>query len=475
MRASPADRLPRAAWWTLGALVFALLLLVAGRIPLFHTPDALVHVARADMLAHGQVLLAPAPPGEPVQMGGSGGPVDQSLYTLAFRVFEHLQTGKVDLARFRAIDVEAAALGWSGTTRYFPAAGTGYYFPALYLPHAAALWTARHLGLSMAGSYTLLVATTLAVCLALLVAAWRLRPPSLLVVAIVATPMAVFQILSPTLDGITICLAVYAMHVYLGVLNAPPDAGDWKKALLFALGAFLLISLRANLLPLLALPFLLAWRKPSRALWAIAIGLTLATLGWTLFALAATIDTRLVRAHGSTELIAIYLRDPLLFVQLLGRTLGDPQMLTLYVHSFFGMLGWLDAPIARPLLLTLMGLLAALGATTVLQTRQAGANPYRVPATRTLDQAVVLFVAAASSVLVFFALAVMWNDHPAAQVLGVQGRYFFVPAIVAASLWAPPPLRTQPRATAALQVGLLVAYIGVSAYALVSTLNAHYH
>ena len=454
----------------LGVLAFVLLLLTATRIPLFHSPDALVHVARADMLAHGQVLLVPAPPGEPAQFGGSGGAVDQSLYAIAFRVFEHLQTGKADLARFRAIDAEAAALNWSDKTRYFPSAGTGYYFPALYLPHAAALWAARQIGLSMASSYWLMTATTLAVCLALLAAAWRIRPPSLLVLAIVATPMAVFLILSPTLDGMTICLAVYAMQVYLSALNAPPDASDWKRGLLFALSTFLLISLRANLLPLLALPFLLAWRKPSRALWAIAIGLTLATLGWTLFALAITIDTRVERTHSTFELISIYLHDPWLFMRLLGRTLGDTQMLNFYVHSFFGMLGWLDAPITRTQLFTLMALLAALGTATLLAARRL---PQQVLACSPLNAAIILSVAVTSCVLIFLALAVSWNDHPAAQILGVQGRYFFVPAIVAASLF--PPASRPERALSGLAAGLLLAYLSVSAYALVSTLQAHYH
>lgn len=453
-------------------LAFALLLWTAGRIPMFHSPDAHVHVARADMLARGQLMLTPAPPGEPPQMGGAGGQVDRSIHTIAFLSLAHLYTGKPDPARFRALDAEASALGWSGSTRYFPAAGTGYYFPAVYLPHAAALWAARLMGLSMAGSYTLMVAATLAVCLTLLAGAWRLRRPSLLVAGIVATPMAVFQILSPTLDGITICLAVYAMHLYLHVLDAPPDKGDWGKGLVFALCALLLITSRPNLLPLLALPFLLAWRKSSRALWAIAIGLSLATMVWTLFALTATIDTRLVRAHSTGQLIGIYLREPLLFGQLLARTLSDGQMLMRYVESFFGVLGWLDAPIARPLLLTLMGLLAALGGATVLQ-RVHGPAP--TPSTRLPDQAVVLAVAAASCLLVFLALAVTWNDFPTARIMGVQGRYFFIPAIVAACLWSPPPLRSQPRKVAALQVGLLAAYMAVSAYALISTLNAHYH
>ncbi len=488
MRA-PARALPPSAvpgsWpvarspWTRRALwlfAFAVLLLVAGRIPMFHSPDAHVHVARADMLAHGQVMLVPAPPGEPPQMGGSGGQVDQSLHAVAFLSLALLDTGKPDAERFRAVKAEAASMGWSGSTRYFPAAGTGYYFPAVYLPHAAALWAARHLGLSMKASYRLLVATTLAVCLALLAAAWRVRPPGLLVVAIVATPMSLFQILSPTLDGITICLAVYAMHVYLDALDTPPAPDDWRKGLLFALCAFLLITSRTNLLPMLALPFLLAWRKPSRALWVIAIGLALATLAWTLFALTATIDTRLVRAHTSSQLIGIYLRDPAAFLQLLGRTLGDAPILEFYLHSFFGILGWLDAPIARPWLVALAALFAALGATTALQAWHKGwQRPPAAQPTRPVDRAVVLALATASCVLVFLALAVTWNDYPATKILGVQGRYFFVPAIIAASLWRPVALRSQPRAAAVLQAGLLAAFVGTSMLALVGTLNAAYH
>ena len=473
MPASPLY-LVRAARWALGLLVFALLMLTATRIPLFHSPDALVHVTRADMLAHGQALLIPSPPGDPARFGGSGGAVDQGLHAIAWRAFEHLQSGKLDLARFEAIHAEAAATEWSGTTRFFPASGTGYYFPALYLPQAMALWSARHLGLSIATSYWLMTATTLAVSLALLMAAWRVRPPSFLVLAIVITPMAMFQILSPTLDGMTICLAVYAMQVYLSVLDAPPDPGDWWRGLVFALCAFVLISVRTNLLPLLALPFLLAWRKPSPALWAVAIGLTMATLGWTLFALTFTIDTRVARTHGTAEIIGIYLSQPWQFAELLWRTLtlGDLQLPKFYVHSFFGVLGWLDAPIARPLLFTLIGLLVALGAATVLQTRLPSSH---IPARRPLDVATLLSVTIASSVLVFLALAVTWNDYPATQILGVQGRYFFVPAIIAASLAPPATLRPRPFALHTLPAALWLIYLVVSAFALISTLNAHYH
>jgi uncharacterized membrane protein len=275
--------------------------------------------------------------------------------------------------------------------------------------------------------------------------------------------MTVFQLLAPTLDGVTTCLAVLVLSVFAdGVLR---KQGSWprQRSWLLAAGVALLATSRIQLLPLLGLPFFIAWTRRSRRDAFLGSAAVLGSMAWVAYALANTVDLRVQRGDSTGHLLLQYAADPVAFLRVVAASLADSELATLYTHSFIGVLGWLDTwlPLpAYPALWTGLGLCAV---ASVLGTnlRQAG-----------LARTFLALAALACALLVFLALLVTWTPHPAATVAGVQGRYFVVPAIMLAyAIGATAPPRRLPRPTLAL----LAAVAAVSLYALVATLLARYH
>jgi uncharacterized membrane protein len=129
-------------------------------------------------------------------------------------------------------------------------------------------------------------------------------------------------------------------------------------------------------------------------------------------------------------------------------------------------LGSLDAPLPSPFYPVLWAGLALCALTSVVLPRDLG----RDLVVRTL----LLASALASTLLIFLALLITWTPHPAVVVNGVQGRYFVVPALLAAYALSGSahtgsgPRRLLSQTTAAL-------FVGISVTALLATLITRYH
>lgn len=407
-------------------------------IPPMQSPDETAHITRAYLISTGQWQLAePAPeiralaaryPGIPevpgfidrmLQHGGrTGGPIDMALldYMDAYRAWP----GKPFKALPAEQGAQLAALRWRGTPIYYVAPNTTYYFPLVYVPQAAGLWLGRTLDLTVDHSYRLARVLTLLCCTALLWLAFGLLRPNPWVTAVLLLPMTVFQLLSPTIDGLTSSLAVYgiSLFIHLARRETPPGKG---LSLALAASVLLLATTRTHLVVLLAFPLWLAWRH--RSLLNLVLGgfAGIAALAWTLFAMHGANDVLVPRSLDAPQLLRHYAAQPLAFLQVLWATLSDAPTMLFYRNSFIGILGALDTPLpgaAYPWLGA--GLLVCAVASV------------RWPVSRQDAELRILLLALglASCVLIFLALLLAWTPHPAQLVLGVQGRYFIVPALL---------------------------------------------
>lgn len=380
------------------------------------SPDENAHLLRAEMLARGQWRLVPAPVDTPRDLSGLGGWVDKNLvlFSSAYLAVATQQKGVL------ATDVKAhvATLNWAKETVFYPVPGTGYYFPLIYAPQAFALWTGRAAGLTVAHSYQLARTTTLLVACSLLALAWRRLVPNPAVIAIATLPMCLFQILSPTVDGITTALAILAVSQFLSHLenNSASPTTPWG----LYVSVFFLVTSRTHLLPLLLLPIYLAWRERTKSTWISGTVLSLMSLAWILYAMVNTTDIRVVRNQTSSELLLAYMVQPQAFLHLMWRTLQNYDLQRFYFQSFIGILGWLDTPLRKTDYAMLgTGLALAAGASLSWQRWR----------TDLASRAVLLFIAFTSIVMVFLALALTWTPYPAQTIEGVQGRYFTIPAL----------------------------------------------
>jgi uncharacterized membrane protein len=447
-----------------GAFLLALLVAwgLMRLVPAFQSPDENVHLLRADMIAHGQWTLRKD---EPDEVGNQGGYVDRNFMAFTSRMRTISGTERDYTASAGALMDQASAERWAHKDLFVNAVGTGYYAPLIYLPHALGLRTARALDLSMRASYELTRLLVAATALAMIAWAWRVFTPNLLVRALVLMPMAVFQIISPTIDGLSIAAALLLAALFSARCMAPREqANPLQEYALYAC-TLLLVTSRVNLAPLLLLPLWLLVRRFSAAHLLAWIALCMACAGWTLYGIATTADARLVRNHATIEILAIYLQDPLGFARLVLDTLLDSDTGYFYAYSFVGMMGWLDAAVTKDAMKAIWCALALALAMTIWSTRYLR----RDAAARGL----LLIVGLASSAMVFLALAISWNDYPVAIISGIQGRYFIVPALLAATALGPmgqPASPTQRTVAHVLTAALALS----SLYILATTLSERY-
>ncbi len=416
----------------LWALAFMLAMGLSWLIPPMQSPDETSHIARAYLLAQGHWLLQPAPSNVEApsdlevatfvrRLGGqtdAGGLVDASLLRFMATNLKLVLDAKLRLPA--AEQERLAALRWSDARIHFSIPRTGYYFPLVYAPQAAGLALGMALDWSVEHSYRLARFVTLLCCFVLLATACRLAPPNPLALATLLLPMSLFQLFSPTIDGFTTSLGLLAISLFLHKLVAK-GADSWRLSLALAFCVFILVTSRTHLLPLLLLPFFVAWRKSSARDFYLAGLVTAGALAWVLFALYSTTDTLVVRSQSSSQLLAHYAAHPQAFFSIVWATLSNPEVANFYQQSFIGILGWLDTPLP---VLSYTVLWLGLGACALVSVSlPAGRADWGA-------RCLLLLLAIASIGLIFLSQLVTWTAHPASLIEGVQGRYFVMPVVL---------------------------------------------
>lgn len=463
----PLPWLRRAVWVS----VWFALALLASVIPPMQSPDEPAHLGRAATIADGRWLLQ-TPPGH-----DTGQWVDVGLLT--FMMTGNNISARGDARSSAQDQALMARQRWTGEHMFFPIPGMNYYLPLLYAPHATGLLIGRTLDLNIAHSYQLARAMVWGACVLLLAAAWRASPPSPLAVGLLLLPMSTFQLASPTLDGLTSCLALWVLGVFCSRYQQPERLQSGVMKALWLLAVVILASGRTHLFPFLLLPMALAWRQGTVRGWLSAISAAVVSLAWVLFTLVTTRDTRIPREHSSKELLLHYARHPLEYLQIVGATLKDPGHADNYAETFVGRLGWLDAPLpasAHEWLWSGLALCAVLSLPLPRLMRRRHAD-HKEPTTEgsLLGLRFILICVALSSMgLVFLALLVTWTPHPAQFIDGIQGRYFMIPALVLA--YAVSDLRPHGiRWLRWLQWGALIAFALFAGWACVTSLMMRYH
>lgn len=428
-------------------------------IPPFQSPDEDTHLLRAAMLAKGQLLLQRTD--GPTRDSGR---VDAHIAALAAELanMPSETMARVDPPARQRVD-RVDAYRWAGKEQVVKAAGSGYYVPLIYLPHALGLWLSEHLDLTLLQTYELTRALVVGTALAIAAYACFLLRPNVMVLMLLLTPMSLFQWFSPTIDGLCAALFLLLLASWartLGRPEQPPRAPD--EALLYAC-TFMLCTARTNLLPVLLVPLLLLLHRCSARRLLVQLTLLACVLGWVAFAAGSSGDMRLARAHSNVEILLAYLAHPGELFDVIGRTVGDPARLRDWQHSFTGKLGWLNAPISRSRA-HIIGWFLALGLlvnlTTLRTWRQAG---LRLAA---------IAIALASVFLIFLALAVTYNDYPTPYIIGIQGRYFILPLAILA--FALGPIDITPRTWTWPEALLLTLYLPYSLETTVRTLARNY-
>ncbi len=400
------------------ATLFFACIFISQLIPPAQSPDEGAHLKRAYLLTQGYIRLEK-------QGNDLGGLIDSGFdqYLAAYFVALSQRQEKKLSANVKQ---DINSIVWSGKKTFSGTSGTVAYFPLLYVPQAVALATGEALGLTVDRSHQLarfcsLLAASLILWLAFLI----YRPP-LSVLALLLLPMSIFQMASPSLDGMANATALLAISCFMRIAQEGQSSKPWLLVLL-SLSVFAVASCRAQLLPLLLLIFVAyIYTRQKAYLW-VATSLTTLILFWMSAALQG-VSIAPAENPPTREIVIYYLLDPLALLRVMGNTLSLTWLMEFYGKSFLGILGWLDSKFSERVYFLLTVLLALSFVFSTSFHRQTTAPSVRW---------VLLFCALSAVALIFLALLVAWTKHPAQWIDGVQGRYFLVPTMLLAYALAP--------------------------------------
>jgi len=393
----------------LWALVLATLLILSFWVPPLQSPDEHDHIKRAYLLAQGQVVLTR--PSE----ASSGGMVDKGLlaYLNANPPFETQKKQSV---------MDSRTIQWTHTKSYAPAPGTGYYFPAIYLPQAFALKLGNMLNWSVHNTYQMARVVSIMVSVFFLWMAFRNATFNVAVWGIVVMPMSLFQLSSASIDGLSVALTLYAVSIFIKIVTAKKYLN--KDVLMLTLIIAVVASSRVHMLTLFLLPLYILFKdfSVSRA-WVICSAILL-VVGWTLFAMIHTVDLRVTKDLNTVETLWFYINQPELLWQILYQTLTNSGQLKFYLISFLGVLGWLDVVLSKGQYISLVFGLLLLCLLSIVRTNERVFLPVKL---------CLLTTGFGAILLILLALLLTWTPIGATSIEGIQGRYFILPALLLAA------------------------------------------
>ncbi|WP_158637843.1 DUF2142 domain-containing protein [Pseudomonas saxonica] len=407
-------RLNLEGMWLL--LIFTSAFFMSTIIPPLQSPDEADHVRRAYFLTQGVIILDKSG-------GNSGGLLDTGLQAFmnAYVVYPGQPSHKLssDERDF------ANNIKWTGRSSFADAPGTGYYFPLIYTPQAVGLIIGKILDLTVFDSYRLSRFFSLLAITGLLYFSLKLYKISPLAIAFLILPMSLFQLASASLDGISIGVAIFAISIFMK-LSEDRQSSDNRLFYFLCLSLILLVTSRAYLVPLLLMPLFLAFVTKRKIFYYVSILTIFFSLAWLAIAIGSTVDTRVTRNISTGSAVYLYLSNPLEFIKIFIHTI--PGFYKFYINSFIGMLGALDT-VFKPVVYICISYFLVFVALCSFSVEAIKNN--------LKNRLFLLFSSFVSILIIFFALLVTWTPHPAEYILGVQGRYFLIPLLLAAYAISP--------------------------------------
>jgi uncharacterized membrane protein len=394
------------------SLLLVIFLVLISLTPPLQSPDEYDHIKRAYALGEGTIFF------KPLGNQSSGSMIDDGLLKY-INLYEPL--GLDPERKINSKDLKAAReLHWEETKSFSATPATAFYFPLIYAPQAFALKLGKLIGLSINQSYYLTRFVTSATILIIVGLAFAITAPSPVTLALLMMPMSVYQFSSTSLDGIATALSVLLISIFLKLLRDPPKTNG--KLFWLAVASFgLLASSRLQLLPMFLLFFVLFIRDKNKVHFTSALITVGLVCAWIVVAGKYTVDHRVPSEISSGQVALAYIKDPWHLIQVIWNTLTDGPTLRGYFSSFLGMLGWLTAPFPGRTYVYLAIAILIISSTS-LSIKHIRAN----------WQVIVLFliIALLSILLILFAMLTTWTPYPSDKIIGVQGRYFLVPAIL---------------------------------------------
>ncbi|BDY73534.1 DUF2142 domain-containing protein [Escherichia coli] len=392
---------------------FVLYIAISSVTPPFMSPDEPHHFSRAYLLTNGVITLN--------NNDGfkSGGYIDKSLND-SFEIFNNGHVGKISNSMMLGIDMK----NWGDNKVYKEIPNTAFYFPAVYIPQSIGIMFGKAFNLSILDTYKISRFLAFITCISIIIYANSIYRIPALALCVMVMPMMLFQFIATTIDGITTSLSVLMMCLLArGAMKK--EIGD--TCLIFiSFIAFILVSSRANLIPVLILPFIAAYYSQSKIRLLPPFFAAVLSLGWIGLTISITVDGGVNHPGISQgEVIAYYLKHPFEILSIIYNTISDYGRSSFYFKSFVGKLGWLDIWMPTYLYIVSFVVIVALISLSI---------SYSEIKKHIFFSLSVAIVSLGSAALIFCALLVQYSKFPTDVIIGIQGRYFVIPVIISAFL-----------------------------------------
>lgn len=418
-------------WFAAVGLAFGILFVFV--TPPFQVPDEPVHFYRTYQIAQGGLFAER-------RDQSAGGELPASLVDVVEALSGDIPFHPENKADPVAIRKALAVPLNPARTAFVSFPNTAIYSFIPYLPQALAIWAGRQFELSPLWLFYLGRLANLFVSILLIATAIRITPifrRGFLLIGLL--PMTVFQMASVSPDAVTNGLAMLFTALVLALAFDDRRCLTPARVGVLALLAVLVAASKSAYFPLAFLVLIVPARKARSPRAYLGAVLLVIAAGLASFALWTRISSEVFvpfyrGGYPSFDAaLQFILEHPLLFARKLAGNLYYCGFF--YVHSFVGILGWLDTPL--PLAWVTIQLFA-LAAVAVFD------GPW-FRLTR-WQWVVVLGVLAASVAMVITSQFVLWTRMTAGSINRAQGRYFIPVATLAflllRNLW-PPALRAR--------------------------------
>lgn len=384
-------------------IYFTALITISIIRPPMASPDETHHFARAYTLSNGEFMS------KNYSNLMTGGYVDAELLKFTntfFTLFTGINTPYADL--------NSSNHKWSSNLIFFENPGASYYFPILYFPSVIAITTGRFFDLTIKNSYHLACLLTIIFNTTLILLSIKICDKVILLIPILCTPMSLFQLSSPTLDGPTFSITILSLAIYFKIITAP--ILSIKMLSLLSLLITITSITRVNLSPMLLLIIHATsqgGKKINKSTILLYLLPTLIIFLWYYFSISVTNDLRVSRPNSNLETISHYTLHPYFFMSKFFNTITNTSNLEFYAKSYLGILGWLNIPLPSYsyLLISIFMILY------FIFISHASKPLY--------SENIYLFISSfISFLLIFLALDINWTHLQSSTIEGVQGRYF---------------------------------------------------
>ena len=384
-------------------IFFIVLISISFIRPPMASPDETHHFARAYTLSNGEII----PKNYSNLM--SGGYVDEELLKFTNTYFSRFTGINTPYA-----DLNSSDFKWSSDLIFFENPGASYYFPILYFPSVIAINTGRFFDLTIKKSYHLACLLTIIFNITIIIISIKTFDKIILLLPILCTPMSLYQLSSPILDGPTFSITLLSLAIYFKIITTP--IFSVKLLSILSLLITVISITRVNLSPMLLLiihAISQVDRKIIKNLIPLYILPIITILFWYFFSISSTADLRVPRPNSNIDTIYHYIYHPVFFMSKFFNTIIDTENLIFYGKSYIGILGWLNISLPKYSYLLISSFLFIYFIIIIFNNKPLySVNIY--PLTSSII----------SILLVFLALDINWTHLQSSTIEGVQGRYF---------------------------------------------------